>query len=242
MAASNLRLGDSHKTNFARIGHASQHLMSNILQQLLASYENPSTIFNRVNSCQKLKRRLPVSDWKKINSALKQGYIDFDIPLIYTILRNLHDPSIRPSRDWDLPVGPQPFETSIGDDLERCRRSRNYILHRGNTLFTDQDVNDIFSEFESIAERFEKALHKQPNEFVSEFKNLRTCSMDEATKKMYLDNLQDLMKNEKVTLESIQALEIQGTQTEERMFNVEQDLQSLKGKKITQTYFQNMNR
>ncbi|CAG2223445.1 DDX58 [Mytilus edulis] len=137
---------------------------------------------------------------------------------------------IRPSRDWDLPVGPQPFETSIGDDLERCRRSRNYILHRGNTLFTDQDVNDIFSEFESIAERFEKALHKQPNEFVSEFENLRTCSMDAATEKMYLDNLQDLMKNEKVTLESIQALKIQGTQTEERMFYVEQDLQSLKGK------------
>ncbi|XP_063444871.1 antiviral innate immune response receptor RIG-I-like [Mytilus trossulus] len=51
--------------------------------------------------------------------------------------------------------------------------------------------------------------------------------MDEDTEKMYLDNLRNLMEKEKNALESIQSLEEQGTKTEERMSNVEQDLQSL---------------
>lgn len=230
MAASN-NSGGSHKANFARIGYASQHIMSSILQELLASYEHPGSIGSKINKCRNLRKILKVGDWRKINDAVNNGYIDFDIPLIYTIMRNLYDPKIRPSKDWNHPTDPETHEELLGDDLERCRRRRNYILHRGNAFVSDKDLDAIFNEFESIAGRLEKKLNKQSNEFVSELKKIRTCCMDEDTEKMYLDNLRDLMVKEKNALESIQSLEEQGTRTEERMSNVEQDLQSLIGKK-----------
>ncbi|CAC5397215.1 unnamed protein product [Mytilus coruscus] len=195
--------GVSHKTHYARIGHASQQLMSNIMQELLASYEKPNTLYVRVSGCSRIKRFLKIEDWKKINNAGNNGYSHFDIPLIYTFLRNLC-PKIMPSKGWDHPTDPLPTEVSLGDDVERCRRSRNHILHRGNTTVSEQELNEFFNEFKSIAQRLEVILGKQTNEFVSQFENLRTGCMDEDTEKMYLDNLRELMEKEKDNLESIQ--------------------------------------
>lgn len=202
--------------------------MSKMLQELLTHFEKPSKIYARVYGCKQLMRRLQPEDCRKIYNSGNKGYNDFDIPLIYTILRNLHS-NIKPSRGWDHPTNPQKHEILLGDDLERCRRSRNDILHRGNTTVTDAELEKVFTDFKLIAKRMEDLLGKSQNEFVSKFENLQTCCMDEETQKMYLDNLDVLKESENNTRESIQALEENRTRTEERMSLVEQDMQSLKG-------------
>lgn len=224
-------LGVSHTTHYARLGHASQHLIPNVLKELLAHYIPPNALLVWVNGWVKATRSkiLKTGEWKKINNAAKNGYDEFDTPLIYTLLRNLI-PTIYPTKGWDHPTNPQSHETTLGDDIERCRRYRNAILHRGNTTVKDQEFDDIFNEFKTMAMRFEIVLKKKPNELFFEFENLRTCCMDEDTEKMYLDRLRDIQEKEANDHESIKDLEKRSNLTEQRIAKVELDMQSLTGK------------
>ncbi|VDI22999.1 Hypothetical predicted protein [Mytilus galloprovincialis] len=168
----------SHKTYFARLGHATYQLIPNMIRELLAHFIHPNTLYETVNKNYYLAHRLKSVDWKIIHDVRETGYRDLDYPLIYTIIRNCL-PFIQPSKGWDYPVNPQPHETSLGDDIERCRRYRNLIIHRLNTTVSYQELNEFFSELKSVARRFEIVLGKEPNEFVSQFDVLKTCSMDE---------------------------------------------------------------
>jgi hypothetical protein len=135
---------------------------------------------------------LNANEWINIRKANTDGYADFDIPLIYKLLRNLKliPP---PTRGWEPRGGPVLTETTIGDDLERFRKSRNEILHRGNTNVSDQELTDYFTQFKEIAQRLELALNKKKNELVSEFQNLETCCMDGVSEQI----LANLAKKEK---------------------------------------------
>ena len=189
----------SQKTHYARLGHASQNLIPHILQELLLHFEDPTTICNKCQSHSYLNNRLTTEEWKKIKNASIKGYVNFDIPLVYTILRNINVNVVQPTVGWNCNRDPGPNETTIGDDLERCRRTRNDIIHRGNTVVTDQELEDYFNIFKGIAGRFEIILRKLPGEFVNEFENLEICSMDEDKKKMCLDQVFDLAQNAKQT-------------------------------------------
>jgi hypothetical protein len=180
------------KTNYARLGHASQSLIPKLLQQLLLFYEPTSTILNDCLNNIYLKNKLNPNEWINIRKSIGVGYADFDIPLIYKLLRNLKliPP---PTRGWEPWGGPVLTETTIGDDLERFRKSRNKILHRGNTNVSDQELTDYFTQFKEIAQRLELALNKKKNELVSEFQNLETCCMDGVSEQI----LANLAKKEK---------------------------------------------
>ena len=180
------------KTNYARLGHASQSLIPKLLQQLLLFYEPTSRILNDCLSNSYLKKNLNASEWINIRKANTDGYVDFDIPLIYKLLRNLKliPP---PTRGWEPRGGPVFTETTIGDDMERFRKSRNEILHRGNTNVSDQELTEYFTQFKEIAQRLELALNKKKNELVYEFQNLETCCMDGVSEQI----LANLAKKEK---------------------------------------------
>lgn len=144
-----------------------------MLKELLKRYISPQIIYARVRSSSSLRRRLSIRDMKAINSAENKGYIDFDLPLIYTIVRGFC-PDIRPTRGWDHPNDPQSHEISLGDDMERCRRLFSYIIHRPNIIVSAQEFYDVMRDFKEIAQRFEIRLNTQPNELVAQFEDLRT--------------------------------------------------------------------
>ena len=205
-------VGVSHKTHYARLGHASQDLIPKMLQELLFSLEHPGQLYQNCITHPDLKRKgLSSDEWNKINAASTKGYVNFDIPLVYTILRNINTRFAPPTRGWNCDPDPFAHETTIGDDLERCRRTRNQIIHRGNTVVTDQELDDYFDQFKGIADRLETVLNKNPGEFVAKFDNLKKCCMDETTEKIYLENIRDLAENakemEEIYLERIKQLE-----------------------------------
>lgn len=168
----------SQKTYFARLGHATFHLIPNMIREVLAYFIQPNTLYENVFKNSVLLRRLTPTDLQKINKIRETGYRTLDYQVMYTIIRHCL-PAIRPSRGWDHPMNPQAHEISLGDDIERCRRYRNYIIHRGNTTVSYQELNEFFSVFKEVARRLEFFLGKEPNEFVSQFDVLKTCSMDE---------------------------------------------------------------
>ncbi|XP_052070218.1 antiviral innate immune response receptor RIG-I-like isoform X5 [Mytilus californianus] len=197
----------SHKTHYARLGHAAQHLLPTFLQEVLLKFEEPRTIYAKCNQDKYLSRRLKPGEMTKLSTAVQYGYTYFDVPLIYSILRNLHGSFIPPTKGWEHPTDPLVNEIEIGDDLERCRRLRNKIIHRGNTIVTDQELHNYFNEFKTIAGRFEMFCKKNNNDFVSEVDDLRTCCMDEATEQRYLDDLKDFQQNDKDNEATISDLE-----------------------------------
>ncbi|XP_052071608.1 antiviral innate immune response receptor RIG-I-like isoform X2 [Mytilus californianus] len=184
--------GLSTKTHYARLGHAAQNLIPRFLQEVLLYYEHPKNIDYSCNTNPHVTYRLKSADWTKINEAVNTGsYKNFDIPLIYTILRNIHSHTLAPTNGWAHQVDPQPHETNTGDDLERCRRRRNLIIHRGNTEVSDQELKEYFDEFKAIAGRLQLTFNKKNNEFVSEVEDLRTCCMDEDTERKYLEEIEE---------------------------------------------------
>jgi hypothetical protein len=77
------------KTNYARLGHASQSLIPKLLQQLLLFYEPTNTITDDCLNNSYLNKKLNAIEWLNIRKANTDDYADFDIPLIYKLLRNL---------------------------------------------------------------------------------------------------------------------------------------------------------
>lgn len=168
----------SQKTYFACLGHAIYHLIPNMIRELLAHFIHPNDLFKTVLKNSYSGHRLKSADWHKINKIEETGYRDLEFEVMYTIIRDCL-PEIQPSRGWDHAVNPQAHEISLGDDIERCRRYRNSIIHRGKTIVSYQELNDFFSVFTDVARRFDMVLSKEPYAFVSQFEVLKTRSMDE---------------------------------------------------------------
>ncbi|XP_071130630.1 ATP-dependent RNA helicase DHX58-like [Mytilus edulis] len=182
----------STKTHYARLGHAAQNLIPRFLQEVLLYYEKPKNIYYSCNTNHNLLCRLKSSDWTKIKEAvITESYKNFDIPLTYAILRNIHNSTLEPTDGWDYKTDPQPHQMKTGDDLERCRRRRNKIIHRGNTEVSDQELHEYFDEFRTIASRLQVICNKKNNEFVSEVEDLRICCMDEDTERKYLAEIEE---------------------------------------------------
>ncbi|VDI29399.1 Hypothetical predicted protein, partial [Mytilus galloprovincialis] len=230
----------SHKTHYARLGHATQHLLPSFLQEVLLQFENPNQIYINCSRNRSLSRRLKPGDWERLKHAVQKGYFDFDIPLIYSILRNLHELDAQPTRGWEHPIDPLVNEIEIGDDMERCRRVRNEIIHRGNTRVNDQELNKYFYVFRTIADRLEKFCRKYNNEFVLEVDHLKTCCMDEATELKYLDDLTDYQEKDKENESKISDLELRlsairitGSSGDVEIIETLQDLKCVEGVSVT---------
>ena len=207
----------SNKTNFARLGHVCQDVIPKMWQTILLFYESPKDIDNDCKNIH-LHDRLSTTESKKIGKAVTDGYSDFDVPLLYTLFKNLISKkpiNSLPSFDdinkrYDHPDGPSDTQVTIRDDLERCRRKRNNILHRGNANITDQEMANEFKLFKEIAGRLE-ILFNKPNfpqhNFVDEFEKLETCCMDEETEANYARNLEILIKKELDVLDRLASVE-----------------------------------
>ncbi|CAG2217062.1 unnamed protein product [Mytilus edulis] len=155
---------------------------------IIAIKEPQHRLYGDVTSNWFLNRNLRADEWSMINNVRTNGYVNFDIPLIYKLVRNLNlVPS--PTNGWDFHTPPAANEILPGDDIERIRRTRNEILHRGNAQVPDPNLTDYFTTFKDIATRLEVYLGKPKGEFVQKFQNLETCCMDEDTAKTYLDRL-----------------------------------------------------
>jgi hypothetical protein len=192
----------SKRTNYARLSHASLIVIPKMLQELLLFYEPPEHL---LRDCSKFyKKWLNRIEKEHVKKAEQNGYGNFDIPLIYKLLRNLNlKPAFpEPSKNWESEVEPSSSEVRAGDDLERCRRYRNDIVHKGNPNFGNEDVLKYFKSFKDIARRLERKLNKRNNEFLSELVALEECCMDEKTEQKYLEELRVY----KVTISQLKGL------------------------------------
>ncbi|XP_063420340.1 uncharacterized protein LOC134705551 [Mytilus trossulus] len=195
--ATSSALNENFITNYARLGHAAQELLPEVLRELLLFLESPAMLFKDCQANKNLadRRILRPVEWQRITNVATDGYSKFDIQLSYKIIRNLNLVPC-PTRDWDHPNDPMVHELTIGDDIERIRRLRNEILHKGETKVTDKDLAEYFSIFKGLAKRLENYLGKPYGHFLSKFENLETCCMDQKSEEHFIQTIKDLVKSE----------------------------------------------
>ncbi|XP_063417053.1 uncharacterized protein LOC134699382 [Mytilus trossulus] len=182
-------------TNYARLGLATQNELPNILRKLLLIKEPPHLLEAHLNNNSFLSRNLRAHEWNIITTVRTNQYDEFDVPLMYKIIRNLKLVPM-PTQGWDNQTPPLATEITVGDDIERIRRLRNEIVHRGNTNVHDHELANYFSSFKDIARRLEVTLMLSNREFVSKIENVETCCIDEDTEQHYIKRLRELEKYE----------------------------------------------
>lgn len=184
------------RTNYARFGHAIQFELPNILRELLLIKEPTNLLEGHVRNNNVLKKNLRQREWNIIQNVGSNLYQDFDVSLMYKIIRNLHSIVQSPTKGWGNPTAPLVSEITIGDDIERIIRIRNEFAHRGNTKVTNSELANNFALFKKIAMRFEAFLMKSNREFVSQIELIENCCMDIKTEQKYIKELKDAAAKE----------------------------------------------
>ena len=122
--------------------------------------ENPQSHSQHGNSTQtnfsEQGVKLGKEQWQKLKNATSSGYGDFDVTLLYTMIRN-HSLRrvIAPSNGW----GKSPTSASqstIGDDVERIRELRNGVYgHAVSTEIPDHVFRGYWKIVQDICSRMD---------------------------------------------------------------------------------------
>ncbi|XP_076107582.1 uncharacterized protein LOC143075884 [Mytilus galloprovincialis] len=123
---------------------------------------------------------------------------------MYKIIRNLELVQ-KPTQGWDKNP-PTLTETTIGDDVERIRRSRNDFVHNVITNVSDVELNNRFSLFIDIASRLEVYMNKHNREYVSRIEDVKTRCLDPETEQLYIQQLDTLIERETLIHSDITAV------------------------------------
>jgi hypothetical protein len=196
MAAPTSITNKKYMTNYARLGHAAQELLPDMLRELILLKEPTNKLILDCNANRYLKRTLRQIEWLCINNVINNEYSNFDVPLLYKLIRNLNLVP-QPTANWDFPRDPMGNELTIGDDVERIRRKRNDILHRANVNVDETELSENFSLFKSVASRLEVYMGKPNGYFGHKCEWLETCCMDSQAQEQFLQKMKEFAENEK---------------------------------------------
>lgn len=128
---------------------------------------------------------------EQINLIYKQNYSDFDITLLYVILRNICN--FKPhSKQWGN--DPDPGERSLSANIERIRLIRNkYLGHCSRTTISNAHFNEEYNIIFNILKEFDCYLGTS-TVYQDAMVIIKECSMDPKQEAKYIAdilNLQD---------------------------------------------------
>ncbi|XP_076107833.1 uncharacterized protein LOC143076084 [Mytilus galloprovincialis] len=187
----------SSRTNFVRLGLVAEKELPNLLREILLKKEPPDLLEDHLHKNNFLTRIFNEREWEIIKNASTNQYSDFDIPLMYKIIRNLKLVHA-PAGEWHNKIPPVGCDTGVGDDVQRIRWIWNDIIYmyRENVNLTDAELQNYFSFLHDIAGRLEHFLEK-PKQLVQIFKTIQTCQIDQEMEQRCLSWLKDLNESEK---------------------------------------------
>ena len=202
IAATRMGKEANEQTNYARLCRVVIELCSGILRCVLSFFIVPSCLRQAATKCAALNN-LNTQQWKLIHLAKIEGYSNFDITLLYTLLRHLNLSGLSPpTNGWGH--HPDMTSASLADDIERIRILRNKIHGLKSSMeLSDQGFQQAMTILSYLCGRMDNRYSKfryPAQTFRSQFKDLETCSMDEQLQKKYMDIAANLTaENENIT-------------------------------------------
>jgi hypothetical protein len=177
-----------------------------LLQDVLQNEIKPQQILGQVTRHTVLFKSLRPEQMLLVQNATTDGYTEFDITLLYTLLRNLKCIKVTaPTHGWGTSQMPGNGETTLGDDIERIRLIRNNLLGHAVTPSLSEleykETNDIISD---ICRRMDSLFNKVNNKYIDRLMVTESQSIDKEMENTYLDKIKDLCAAEKSTRELLQ--------------------------------------
>ncbi|KAK3108440.1 hypothetical protein FSP39_008011 [Pinctada imbricata] len=174
----------SETTNAGRASRVLLGPCSDQLRDLLRHYVPPSTFSHVIN---KQKRKLPKLTKPQLDLIYPQSgpytgdYSDFDISLLYTLLRNLCNIQ-KHNKGWGN--DPDPNDMSLSANIERIRNCRNRLGHALDFSLSDLDFNDIWSSISTAVIEIDKVL-KISHKYEKDIDYLKIATMDSEMAKYF---------------------------------------------------------
>lgn len=164
-----------------------------ILCDLLIKEIDPSNLPLRVNNfIRNLKRQK--CPFTKEQEILIQGgnYRDFDITLLYTLLRNICS-FVPHTNHWGNK--PSPGDKSVSANIERIRIVRNEHGHNSEISLSDVDFNTKWQHIFDTVSELEKYLGGCV--YKDDIMRIKLCSMDPEQETMFTKQLEVISGNNK---------------------------------------------
>lgn len=116
------------------------------LKDILKSYVKPEDLSSRIQGIS-----LSPEQRKACKKASRHQYSDFDITLLYELIKNLCT-SLEKTNEWG--IEPKAKDKKIGDDIERIRLFRNRNLgHAIKAQIHQNEFNNMWNNAENILQR-----------------------------------------------------------------------------------------
>lgn len=145
--------------NFACLVFVCVDFMKLPLKDILANEIAPKDLYSKIKGSPLETTLRPVQ--KKICFIPKPNepdYCNFDVSLLYTLIRNLGSSSLIPTRGWTIKT-PTDSEKKIGDDIVRFNQLRNNIAHAISAEICDNEFNDIWEKLRIVVGRMQTFIN-----------------------------------------------------------------------------------
>ena len=141
-----------------------------------------------------------------LNNATKYGYKNFDVTLLYSLIRNLALPSVpSPSNGWGK-VPSLPSQLTIGDDIERIRDFRNSVYgHASSTAIPDHVYKGYWNSFKDVCCRMDRLYGGSV--FTEKLENIEKIDSFPKVISDYIDIVNKQLQNDAFLKEELNELE-----------------------------------
>lgn len=185
--------------NFTCFAVACVKIIKLPLIDILTDCIKPNCLYNELIKSSLLntqKNKLSPDQIKKcfLPPPDKPIYEEFDVSLLYTLIRNLCT-SVKPTQGWG--TEPKLTDTQVGDDIERLRLFRNnYYGHADSTKIPDGKFKDLWKKLKFVIHRLQKNNWCTANyeEELEQIENKRFASEDREKYKLFLEGTLNLWK------------------------------------------------
>lgn len=175
-------------TNLARVARIILGPCTDVLRAVLKKEMLPAALSHNVNifmANPPKHRKSPIS--KTQQQQINRGnYSNFDIPLLYVLLRNIC--SI-PQHRLKWGNTPSPTDRSLSANIERMRLVRNkYYGHATHFAIQDTEFINQWNELFSIVKELEAYIGSS-TDYQDAVTELKSCSMDQEVEQKFIDRL-----------------------------------------------------
>lgn len=141
--------------NFIWISIACVDFLKLPLKDVLSNQIKPADLYQRINGKGYLRK-------EQLNICFipppgEPDYNNFDVTLLYTLIRNLCSTSLSPTQGWGKV--PDSSHTQIGDDIERLRLMRNKFAHANSAGIPDAEFQVLWNDLKSVIQRIQKFMN-----------------------------------------------------------------------------------
>ena len=188
------------KDNFSRFSQGIVGTSTSILRDALESYVPHTDLLNVFNS-RPCPIKLDTHQRNLVMNAAIDGYRNFDITLLYTLLRNLCS-NLRNPATPDLPVptqgwgkDPLPSHINLSDDIERIRILRNGVFaHLPRAKLSKNEYQRHWGQLKDICHRctHNARLQQFAHDYEQDLKDLESYTLSEKDAKDLVDVLSDM--------------------------------------------------